>query len=145
MEEKFDYSEVPQTYIHCLHTSCPRSGSCLRFQVTRHASPEMALFEVINPAHVVGKEDNCYFFRPNELSRFALGITHLLDNVPHSKATVIKKDLFNSFGRNKFYRIRAKERLITPAEQIFIRNLFWKEDITEEPEFDKYVYQYEWD
>lgn len=144
MKEDFNYNEVPRDYLHCLHAQCPRSAHCLRFQVAQHASPTTLFFSVINPAYVMGKEDNCTHFKQDSLSRFAIGITHLFDNIPHAKAVKVKQMLLHHFERNMYYRIRNKERHISPEEQQAISYIFEKEGIKEEPLYDEYIYKYQW-
>ena len=53
--------------------------------------------------------------------RFALGITHLLDNVPHKEALGIKRELMAELNRTTYYRCYRKERLLKPKEQEYIR------------------------
>ena len=52
--------------------------------------------------------------------------------------------MLEHFGRNAYYRFRRKEQLITPSEQKYIRQLFRKKGITDEPIYDEYVERYEW-
>ena len=143
MEKDFNYQNVPKNYVHCLNAQCPRSADCLRFQVALHANPETSFFQVVNPACVVDKKE-CQYFRPDCLRSFALGITHLFDNLPLKKAVKMRKILYGHFKKNMFYRILNKERLISPEEQDFIREAFYKEGIEEELVFDKYVDKYDW-
>ena len=48
------------------------------------------------------------------------------------------------FGRNSYYRFLRKERLISPSEQKYIRQLFRKRGIEDEPVYDEYLERYEW-
>lgn len=144
MEKDFDYNSIPKTYLYCLNAQCPHSAQCLRHQVAMHADPELMYLSVVNPAYVAGKEKNCPCFQSDHISRFASGITHLLDKIPHVQAVRLRSALYSHFGRNMYYRIRNKERLIRPEEQEFIRQLFLKNGINEEPAFDEYVELYDW-
>lgn len=144
MEEDFDYTQIPQNYIYCLHAGCPRSADCLRFQAGKHAASGTAIISVINPSVIAGKENNCRHFQPNEKACFAFGITHLFDHIPHKKAVTIKRILFDHFNRSKYYRIRNKTRMIKPQEQEFIRKVFQNEGVLEEPIFDEFIYKYDW-
>ena len=143
MEKYFNYKDVPKNYLHCLNAQCPHAADCLRFQAALHAGPDTSSFLAVNPAYVADNEE-CPYFRPDCMVRFALGITHLFDNLPHAKAIQIKKMLYNQFKRNMFYRILNKERLIRPEEQDFIRDVFFKEEIEDEPVFDEYIDRYDW-
>lgn len=144
MKEDFDYKLVPANYLHCFYEQCSRSANCLRFQVAQHATPDVVVISTINPSAVAGKNESCTFFERDQLFRFALGITHLLDTLPHAKAVAIRREMLSHFGRNTYYRIRSKERHITPEEQSLIRELFKKEGLTEEPKFDELTYMYSW-
>lgn len=144
MEENFDYKQVPANFLRCFYEQCSCSANCLRFQVAQRATPDVVIISAINPSSVAGKNENCTFFKRDQLFRFALGITHLLDTLPHAKAVAIRHALLSHFGRNTYYRIRGKERHITPDEQSLIRELFKKEGVTEEPKFDEHIYMYNW-
>jgi len=144
MLQDFDYNTVPITFVHCMHSQCPNADNCLRYQVVLHVTPERGHIPVVNPARISGNGENCPEFFSDRKSNFALGITHLLDNIPHFIALEIKNEIFAYFKRNTYYRILHKERLITPAEQKFITRLFRSKGINEQPKFDKYVEQYEW-
>ena len=143
MQNNFNYNEVPKGFIHCLNAQCTRSTGCLRFLAANCAGIETPFFHIVNPAHITNW-DECRFFYPDKLVRFAIGITDLFNNLPHAKAVKIKAIIYKQFGRNTFYRIQSKQRLINPEEQNFIRKVFIDEGITEEPIFDKYVDKYDW-
>ncbi len=144
MEKNFDYSQVPHTFMHCIHTPCVQKNDCVRYQLMQHVTAERVSLLIVNPAHLSDVRENCPHFFADQTAQFALGITHLLDNIPHKKAMQIRSELYSSFGKNTYYRIRKKERLIRPDEQNYIRQLFVRKGISEEPVFDKYVEQYEW-
>lgn len=144
MKEDFDYTEIPKDYTHCLHAGCPRSAVCLRFLVTRHAGAEVKRIPVVNPAYVVGNEDSCSYFQEDRLACFALGITHIFDDLHYNDALKVRRLLLYTLKRNTFYRILNKERLIKPAEMAIIREIFHSLGIEKEPVFDEYFYKYDW-
>jgi len=143
MTDNFNYKEVPGNYAHCLNEQCPRAYECLRFQVAQYANANKTSFLVINPKHIASQKE-CSHFRPVQLVRHAVGITHLFDNLPYSKTNQIKRQIQRYFERNHYYRIYRKERYINPEGQDFIRELFRKEGILEEPVFDEYIDTYVW-
>lgn len=143
MDSNFDYKEVPKNYTHCLNEQCVRSADCLRFKVAHYADKDIGSFLTVNPIYAANGEE-CRYFQPDLMTRFASGIKHLLDNLPHTKAVKIKDILYKHFGLNTFYRIQNKKRLIKPEEQDYIREVFLKEGIEEEPVFDEYVDKYDW-
>lgn len=144
MEQNFDYGQVPRHYLHCQNAPCPLSADCLRFRAGLHIDKETPHFSIVNPAYVAGLEGECPYFRRDRLIRFAAGITHLYDTLPHAKALKIKQTIGSHFERNAYYRIRNKQRLIKPGEQAFIRQVFKDEGIEEEPVFDQYIERYDW-
>ena len=56
----------------------------------------------------------------------------------------IHQQMLEYFGRNSYYRFLRKERLISPSEQKYIRQLFRKRGIEDEPVYDEYLERYEW-
>lgn len=143
MDENFNYEQVPKNYLHCQHAQCQRSADCLRFLAASRINSSVSSFSIVNPAYVAGKAE-CPYFKPGQLIRFASGITHLFDNLPHTKAIKVRRIICNHFGKNTYYRFRSKERLIKPEEQDFIREVFVKENVEEEPLFDRYIDRYDW-
>ncbi|WP_455586672.1 DUF6078 family protein [Bacteroides sp.] len=145
MKTNFDYHSVPYNFVHCINKQCLHAADCLRHQVALRIPSECEIVCIINPAYATSAgKDSCKFFKADKLMRFASGITHLLDSVPHSDAIVIKQQMLEYFGRNSYYRFLRKERLVNPSEQKYIRQLFHKRGITNEPVYDEYVERYEW-
>lgn len=144
MTPDFNYNEVPIPFIHCLNKQCKRSSKCLRYLVTAYVPAQRQHFYVVNPSHIAAAKGTCPLFMADEKQRFALGMTHLLDNVPHRTAVILKREMIAALNRATFYRCQRKERLLSPGEQKLIRQLFLKMGIKEEPVYDEYVEQYEW-
>lgn len=142
MKERFDYKEVPEYYLHCLHAQCPRSSDCLRYKAAVLAGKEVAYFKTVNPVWA-DEQEECRYFHPARLTRYASGITRLYNDLPHTKYLKIKKIVHNYFGHTHYYRIYNKLRFIKPEDQTFIRELFMKEGIETEPLFDEYVEKYD--
>ena len=143
MTNNFNYKEVPGNYTHCLNEQCPRSTECLRFKVAQHVNAKTASFLVVNPKYIANQKE-CALFHPDQVIRHAVGITHLFNDLPYSKARRIRKQLKEHFGHNYYYRIYRHERYISPEEQNYIQGLFTKEGILEEPVFDEYIDTYAW-
>lgn len=56
------------------------------------------------------------------MKRYASGITHLLDKIPHAEALVIKREIYNFLGRNMYYRIKTMNvLLLLPSRSTFVR------------------------
>lgn len=144
MDPNIKYESVPHDFPYCLNEQCKLSAKCLRYLASKQLPQERIVFSIVNPACTTPQADSCPFFKADKLDRYALGITYLLDNLPHNKAIAIKRDLNATFSKGTFYRIQKKERLITPDEQNIIRQIFFQHDILADPHFDKYVDQYDW-
>lgn len=142
MKKDFNYNDVPEGYIHCLNAQCSCSSKCLRFQLATLAGKGIPYFTIVNPSYTAGQE-RCNYFRPNHLIRYALGITHLYDELTHIKYLKIKKVLHDYFGHSHYYRIYNKQLLINPKDQDFIRKTFLEEGIETEPLFDEYIEKYD--
>ena len=144
MLQDFDYGSVPHNFIHCLNGQCRQADSCLRYQVTLHIPEQRSCFIIANPARTTPDAETCPYFMSDKKEKFALGITHLLDDIPHKEATVIKRQLIAGMNKATYYRCWRKERLIKPAEQELIRQIFLSKSIKTPPRFDEYVEQYDW-
>lgn len=144
MNKKTSYDNVPKDFLYCIHDKCPRRDNCLRYQVTLDVSPKLSHYTTLNPKYITGNENECDFFKPNETTRFALGMNHLLDNVPHAVALTMRKDIYALMGRSMYYRILNEERTLHPIEQEQIADIFRKHGIKSPLVFDKYVDKYDW-
>lgn len=144
MDEKINYEDIPKAFLFCSHKKCQRRNKCLRYQATLSIPSEVSSYTIVNPEYIAGRESSCKYYKPFCLSRFASGIDHLLDNLRHSTAVMIRKELYALMGRNMYYRIRNKERLLHPYEQEQICAIFLKYGINEPPKFDQYIDKYDW-
>lgn len=144
MEPDFDYETVPSGFIYCLNKECEDAKRCLRHQVTHYLPSNRVSINVISPAHIAAANGECSYFMKDQKERFALGMTHTLDQMPHKDAVSIKRLIMEKLNRSTYYRCWRKERLITPAEQMYIRQIFLSKGIKTEPLYDEYIEQYDW-
>lgn len=143
MTQNFNYQQAPKNYTYCLNKRCKRTDNCLRFQASFHIGQNNPSFRIINSGYLINKEE-CPFFQPDKLIRFASGINDLLNKLPHLKSLRIKELLQKRFGMTKYYRIAREERLISPQEQEMIKRIFEEEGIEKAPEFSRYIDIYDW-
>lgn len=144
MSPEFDYKLVPAGFIHCLNGKCKQAKNCLRYQVTLRATAERKCFTTMNPAYIVATANDCPCFKADRMQKFALGMTRLLDKMPHADALAIKQQMISVFNRSTYYRCWRKERLISPDEQECIRKLFLDKGVKDQPVYDEYIEQYDW-
>ena len=116
MNKPLTYDDIPKMYLFCNHTKCPRRNKCLRFQAAMIVPQSVPHYEAININHVAGNEKECSYFSAYTLTTFALGISHILDDVPHKKAMAIQNSLKSLMGKSMYYRIRNKQRRLHPLE-----------------------------
>ena len=110
MEETVDYNSMPRDFAHCLNAGCERAGECLRHRMALLMPAERGTVTIVNPRAVDPSGRDCAYFKPGQAVTYALGITRLLDDLPHAKSVVIKQQLIRHFGRTLYYRFRRKER-----------------------------------
>lgn len=139
------HSSIPRTFAHCLAEACPRKSQCLRWKAYELLPDNLQeRILCINPKSVPTPQGvDCPHFVKMELQRYAKGMKRILDNVPHTNAMELKREMLEYFGRNGYYRSRSGERLITPEEQKEIRAMFVSRGLSGEIPFDEYVEQYQ--
>jgi len=140
----FDYDLLPYKFAHCMNSRCKRADECLRYKAMQHIPAERKTVTIVTPAYTNPANGDCSFFKADQLQQFARGMTNLLAYIPHNDAVVIKQQMLTYFGRTHFYRLWRKERLFTPEQQEYVRQLFIQRGIQDTPVFDEYVEQYEW-
>lgn len=143
MNPNFKYKSVPHNFAYCLNEKCKHSTKCLLYLVSKQLTQERTVFSIVNPDCTMPQADSCPFFKADKIYRYALGISRLFEDLPHSKAIAIKQAINANFSKETFYRIQKEKRLITPTEQNIIRQIFIH-DIHTDPLFDKYIEQYDW-
>ena len=144
MIKELDYSVVPNRFGHCLNGSCKRADKCLRYQVTKFIPEDKPLYvKVLNPQwKQTGKK--CTEFLDDTPVKYAYGWSKMFDKLVHEKAVAVKNDLLYGFGRNQFYRLKRHEKPFTPEAQEYVRKIFRKHGLEDEPEYDFCQYEYEW-
>lgn len=143
MIDNLDYSKVPIGFVHCLNEDCKLAECCLRYQVYRHLPAARRDFQMLNPAWIKSESD-CPEFMSDTLERYAYGWTHMFDRLIHEKAVAIKDELLYHYGKSDFYRLKRKEKSFPPKEQQYVRSVFLRYGVQEEPVYDQYQYEYRW-
>lgn len=108
--------------------------------------PESRSFiSTVNPrAHDVGTAE-CPQYRHAEKVRFAKGMMHIFsDDMPRRIEKAVRQEFTEHHCKTYYYEYRNGQRLISPALQDEIRNLFRKAGWEKEIEFDGYVEDYDW-
>lgn len=139
--------DIPGGYLYCLSGDrCPKAGTCLhaiaaRLQAENRDEPLQTL-HMVSPYYLdsLPSPDNCPFYRSNALQQYARGMTRLFDDVPLRLSYLVRHRVMNCFSCERyFYHSRKGDRLITPAEQSGIAEVFRHSGISTPPKFDSYV------
>ena len=135
---------MPKTYRLCVKTDCPRAAECLRSIALTMVSPDEQSIQVINPAYLSTIEGDCPVFRSAEKVCYARGFVKMLSGLTVSQANLLRQTLEHDFGHARYFRLRSGERLIDPDTQEHRRHAMVRIGITDLPDFDAYVEEYDW-
>ena len=135
---------MPKTYRLCIKTDCPRAAECLRSIAMAMVSSDEQSIQVINPAYLSTIEGDCPVFHSAEKVRYARGFVKMLSGLTVTQANLLRQTLERDFGHARYFRLRSGERLIDPATQEHIRQAMVRIGITNLPDFDAYVEEYDW-
>ena len=135
---------MPKTFRLCVKTDCPRAAECLRSIALAMVSPDEQSIQIINPTYLATVEGDCPVFRSAEKVRYARGFVKMLSGLTVSQANALRQTLEHDFGHTRYFRLRAGERLIDPATQEHIREAMVRIGVTDLPDFDAYVEEYDW-
>ena len=81
----------------------------------------------------------------NQKVRFAKGMLHLfIDDMPRRVEPAVRYGIIDQTNRTYYFEYRNGSRLIPPALQEHIRNLFRQNGWTGDVNFDSYVEDYDW-
>lgn len=144
MEEEHNLPEIPHNYPICLNRQCPKAPTCLHQLVEQEVADDVKFWLVISPKYQATLSSDCPYYRSNDKVLFAKGFMNILDNLTHKQMIEATSLLIARFSQRTYYRIRKGERLLNPAEQKVIMNIFRKCGVTGKLDFDSYVEDIEW-
>lgn len=144
MKEEHNLTHVPHDYPICLNHECPKASTCLRQIVEREVPDSVEYLVIINPKHQSTLEGDCPYYRSNAKVRYAKGFIELLESLPHKQMQSVIVAIIGRFSQRTYYRMRKGERLLSPAEQQELQNIFKECRVTHVLEFDAYVEDYLW-
>lgn len=144
MEDTFNYKLVPYKFVHCFNADCPHGESCLRRLAALHTSAETPYVMAVHPAAYPQRDTPCPHFRKIEKIRLAWGVSAILDNIPYQKAVMLSRWLHGLYPKTTYYRIKNKERALSPEEQQNIAYKFAQSGVEAPPVFDSYTEEYNW-
>ena len=145
MEKELLIKKAKEGYTVCYEEQCPMREHCLRWLVGQHVPDTACTYTCVNPKYEGVATSDCPLYRKDERVRFAKGMTRMFnDDMPRSLENAVKYGVINKSNRTYYYEYKNGSRLIPPALQKHIRNIFrdrgWKEEVN----FDNYVEAYDW-
>lgn len=123
--------------------NCKNANRCLRHQIVRFIPDTLWAVSIVNPART-SPTGKCAAFMADTPVQYAVGMDHLLDQIPYLEAKRIKQRLLMTYGKNKFYQFKRKERTFSPEDQQYIRQVFRAYGVEDEPVFDAWQSGYRW-
>lgn len=144
MNTDFDYSLVPENYVHCFNADCRHGDNCLHRLAALHAPKEPVVLRCVNPVAYPKPAGMCPHLRSADKVRLAWGISALCNEVPYGIATGLLSKIRQSFSKPTYYRILHQERPLYVEEQKMIADLFACSGTDGKPVYDRYTEEYDW-
>ena len=144
-EELFREKAAGGYYAVCCVEGCPLREQCLRWKVGQAMPATKEFFTCVNPKGEGVGTEHCPHHRKAVKVRMAKGMTRIFtDDMPKRVEPGVRNTLISRQNRSYYFEYRNGKRLIPPALQQEIRDLFREYGWTQEVEFDYYVEEYEW-
>lgn len=144
-EDKIFAEKAESGYILCFAEQCPKREKCLHWKVGQHLTGKYNYYHCINLLYKDVATENCPCFRDSAKVKFAKGMTGTFtDDMPQRVEKYVRGTLINRQNRSYYFEYRNGKRLISPALQEEIRELFREAGWNEEVKFDGYVEDYAW-
>ena len=144
-EQEIFKEKAVSGYTVCFAAQCPLKDRCLRWKVGQQMPDTKSSYHCVNPHYQDVATEHCPLFRQSEKVQFAQGMMHIFNaNMPRRVEPYVRSNLISSHCKTYYYEYRNGERLISPAIQEEIRELFREAGWNQEVHFDSYVEDYEW-
>ena len=144
-EQDLFRKQAEDGYTVCFAEHCPLKEQCLRWKVGQQMPDTRSFYHCVNPHYQHVATEQCSLFRKAEKVKFAKGMMHIFnDDMPRRVKPFVRQRLIGKHCRTYYYEFRNGKRLISPAVQEEVRNLFREAGWNEEIHFDSYVEDYDW-
>ena len=152
IKEELLIKQAQEGYTVCYIECCPLRDHCLRWLVGQHLPNTASTYRCVNPHFEGVATAECPMCRNDQKVRFAKGMTHTFtSDMPKRVESEVRYGIIGLTNRTYYFEYRNGSRLIPPALQEDIRNLFRKSrnlfrksGWTDEVKFDGYVEDYNW-
>jgi hypothetical protein len=144
-EQEIFKEKAVSGYTVCFAAQCPLKDRCLRWKVGQQMPDTKSSYHCVNPHYQDVATEHCPLFRQSEKVQFAQGMMHIFNaDMPRRVEPYVRSHFIASHCKTYYYEYRNGERLISPAIQEEIRDLFREAGWNQEVHFDSYVEDYEW-
>ena len=144
-EQEIFKEKAVSGYTVCFAAQCPLKERCLRWKVGQQMPDTKSSYHCVNPHYQDVATEHCPLFRQSEKVQFAQGMMHIFNaDMPRRVESYVRSHFIASHCKTYYYEYRNGERLISPAIQEEIRDLFREAGWNQEVHFDSYVEDYEW-
>ena len=144
-EQEIFKEKAVSGYTVCFAAQCPLKDRCLRWKVGQQMPDTKSSYHCVNPHYQDVATEHCPLYRQSEKVQFAQGMMHIFNaDMPRRVEPYVRSNLIASHCKTYYYEYRNGERLISPAIQEEIRDLFREAGWNQEVHFDSYVEDYEW-
>ena len=145
IKEELLIKQAKEGYTVCYADQCPLHNHCLRWLVGQHVPTTRSSYHCVNPHFEGVASDDCPMYRNDQKVRFAKGMLHIFtDDMPKRVESAVRYGIIGLTNRTYYFEYRNGSRLIPPALQENIRNLFRENGWTTDVHFDSYVEDYDW-
>ena len=137
--EKLDlkFENVPNNWAVCFNNDCPLKEQCLRYQAAITVPDGVCYGMSVWPQAY--KNGQCRMFAEIKTVTMAWGFSQLYKDLRHEDYKEIRTRMEDHFGRaGNYYRYNRGEKLLTPADQQWIQQLFARYGYTADVVFDHY-------
>ena len=139
---KISFNEVPKAYVLCAVSDCPMASHCLRQMAMQVLDKSTRLVTIVNPQQTQPSEA-CGFYRSDEPQVFARGFESMQEEMLPRQYSIFMKRLKSRFGRTGYFERRRGERLCSPSDIAFIKEILSDLSLSHLT-FDGFVEQYNW-
>mgnify|MGYP003599928933 FL=1 len=140
IEETTDhiFYKLPDQFRYCMVSECPKSSTCLWYEVFTNVPSTLEHFPILNPEYLRAKDlDHCNYFYPQDLKLFVAGLHGAIDNLPKQKFEQVRLALIDKKKKNNYYRFMRCERWLGSEEQQKVKTLFEKLGLGDVLVYDK--------
>lgn len=131
---------VPHNFALCLHAGCPMADTCLRRMVWSAIPESEEHLTVLNPSCAVPGEE-CRYYRSAQKEVYARGFRGMQARMLPAQYAKFSGKLMTYFSRNCYYERRRGDRLCSPKEIAYIREVLAEIGLPA-LEFDAYEERY---